>query len=673
MIRHSSIPKSTLQLHRPLLFAAALAGSLAIPSIAEARPSYCGNEGQRPCNFWEALPSCDGGLEENFLDNVCQAPTPWFPPPLPPPSGPVCGAENLRPCSFWEQVPSCNEGLVEDFLDNRCELPRVPAARPSECGNPGQTPCALITGVLPSCVAGYKESFANPNTCVALQAGEWSPFFAGLEAMNDQFVGLGELAKDACRSEMSTLITNGGQFQFANDASDMGGLGLSLQAVPGDQQCLAYVGAGFACEVPTMIEMFALPFGHDIFHELESRFNEVYGSAPCANVASETERASCALGMMLFESVLPGSASTTECFVAAAQNPALWTSLTGEVSLSSDTCMNIGTALFDLAMLAIESKSALSKGANKNTAADDWFKNRRNTKYANSSTKNQLEANNKLNRLPAMDSVMAALEAAGAADQVAGILAGIPECATEDPDASAIWSGSTFYQVGGAETEGALMRSTYASDGYFSVINQEIAWHWDTAFEHVFAAEGGHVYAIGPDGILRHYQHDANGDWYDWYGDEIGWGWGAMERVFAGRFGQIFAIDGDGKLYLYEHDSNFSWTFEAQIGTGWDVPAVFSGGADVVYAIVDGGDLQYFEIDDVSNTWLVTNKQIGQGWDAFATAGSTGNGELIGVTNDGELLFYRHDIAGRWVDGSGGLIGWGWGTFGDDGLIPAAG
>ena len=36
-----------------------------------------------------------------------------------------CGAEGQRPCRVWERIPSCNKGLAEDFLRDMCVGPRT--------------------------------------------------------------------------------------------------------------------------------------------------------------------------------------------------------------------------------------------------------------------------------------------------------------------------------------------------------------------------------------------------------------------------------------------------------------------------------------------------------------------------------------------------------------------
>ncbi len=84
------------------------------------RISFCGGEGQRPCRLWEAIPSCDSGLVEDFVLDECVSTSggggggggSGFPS--------TCGAEGQRPCLVIEHIPSCEPGLVENFLDNKC-------------------------------------------------------------------------------------------------------------------------------------------------------------------------------------------------------------------------------------------------------------------------------------------------------------------------------------------------------------------------------------------------------------------------------------------------------------------------------------------------------------------------------------------------------------------------
>lgn len=88
---------------------------------AGSRKSNCGGEGERPCRLWEAIPSCDSGLVEDFILDECVSTSSGgggggssFPS--------TCGAEGQRPCLVVEHIPSCEPGLVENFIDNKCLL-----------------------------------------------------------------------------------------------------------------------------------------------------------------------------------------------------------------------------------------------------------------------------------------------------------------------------------------------------------------------------------------------------------------------------------------------------------------------------------------------------------------------------------------------------------------------
>jgi Tachylectin len=225
--------------------------------------------------------------------------------------------------------------------------------------------------------------------------------------------------------------------------------------------------------------------------------------------------------------------------------------------------------------------------------------------------------------------------------------------------------GNTFYRIA---PDGTLQMSHHAPNGTFDMVNQTIGWGWNAASK-VFAAEGGHVYAIMPNGDLRYYHHGTTGGWDNW-GTVIGTDWHVFAKVFAGRFGEIYAIQPNGNLYLYKHNSALQFTSSALIGSGWNVPTVFTGGHGALYIVAGNGDLLYYYHDD-NNNWIHTNMKIGTGWNVFATLGSTGNGEIYGVTPAGALLFYRHDVDKVWQSGSGGQIGSGW-DFGGAGLLPAA-
>ena len=660
--RHSTLRQSLTFITLPLLSAGVL---LLAPTTAEASPDWCGGLDQRPCNIWEAFPSCDGNLVENFLTNRCEQSSPWIPPPPP-----ACGALNTRPCFFWERVPSCDGNLVEDFILNQCVNP-PPQLQPSlglPCGEEDERPCTVIESI-PSCRTGLKESFGNPNLCVPLGPGEWSPFFAGLEGLNATFQNLGTYARDACRTWSKAQVDAAQPQPFGARLTSVAAL--TGGAVTVDPKCSDYAAAGFVCETPTLIEMFDLGIDHTFFTNLQARFNDAYSSTECAGQADVATRAGCAAGKLVFDSVLPpaGTVRDMQCFVAAVQRQDVWEALlsTSGVTLDADTCMDIGVALFDLAMLAVESRGKFAQGgASKGTTAT-WFENRR-SQYANTPVGARLDAGAKTGFMRARDTVNAALEALGTAEQVASILDTIPEC-VDPTNPQAVVADATFYRV---DADGDLHMSRHGANGLFNVLEQEIGWGWGT-MSSIFAVEGNYVYTIDNFGTLKLWHHDGAGNWDDWNGTEIGWYWD-YEKVFAGRYGEIYAIDGDGDLVYFEHDGNHSWSYtNYPIGSAWDPvnDKIFSGGHGAIYMITEDGDLLYYYHDE-NFQFIHSALQIGTGWDAFATVGSTGNGELYAVTTTGELLFYRHDVHKTWLAGSGGMIGWDWPSFGNHGIIPAA-
>ncbi|MCB0525645.1 MAG: hypothetical protein H6576_08815 [Lewinellaceae bacterium] len=94
--------------------------------------AQCGAAGQRPCNAWERVPSCNSGLIEK--NGKCALKTP-------------CGAEGQRACPVWERSSSCNSGLIEK--NGKCTL-KTP------CGAEGQRACPVWERV-PSCNSGLVE------------------------------------------------------------------------------------------------------------------------------------------------------------------------------------------------------------------------------------------------------------------------------------------------------------------------------------------------------------------------------------------------------------------------------------------------------------------------------------------------------------------------------------
>ncbi|MFT7578460.1 MAG: hypothetical protein ACI9MR_000118 [Myxococcota bacterium] len=221
------------------------------------------------------------------------------------------------------------------------------------------------------------------------------------------------------------------------------------------------------------------------------------------------------------------------------------------------------------------------------------------------------------------------------------------------PDGS---PGNTFYTINAA---GNLFRSHQRADGVFDVVNKEIGQGW-SGFKHIFAAEGGHLYAISTDGKLRYYHY--NGTKFDVVGRVIGTGWGDALHAFAGRFGEIYLVTSDGKLKYFKHDASLTFAAPSEIGVGFNDASfarVFSGGHHTIYVVTTGGALKYYRHNS-SGTFVAGGGIIGSsGWGSAAVA-STGNGELYTVNAAGDLRVYRHDTNQKFVTGSGTIRGTGW-------------
>lgn len=126
-IRFFPVTQRLMPIIAALLILLVMTAGFLIPETAQAgsRISQCGGKNQRPCNFWEAVPSCDANLVEDFLKGQCIARSGGEQPP-PSASRPTdCGREGQRPCKLipYEAFPSCEAGLAENFLDNKCVQP----------------------------------------------------------------------------------------------------------------------------------------------------------------------------------------------------------------------------------------------------------------------------------------------------------------------------------------------------------------------------------------------------------------------------------------------------------------------------------------------------------------------------------------------------------------------
>lgn len=399
-----------------------------LPAVASAglRLEVCGGNNEVPCNIWQAFPSCDTDLEENFLTRKCVSPTG---------SGggsgsSGCGTEGNRPCKIWESFPSCDDGLVENFLTDTCVDPFVPPS--VNCGGQDQVACTVLQRI-PSCKGDdLAEDFGNPSRCRKINLStEWSPFMAGLGNLNKRFQAeLGNL-KQMCRAAMTPLVQN---HQTPPFIARMPGLQSGITA-QGD--CPGFIGAGFICEAPALLELFQIPNAPDMLTAMEDEFHAQFGRKPCADIADPGARAACAAGQVIFSFVMPGGYAAAQCFSRAVGSEAVWKALSpGQVSLSNDKCMDIGAMMFELGMMAIENKGKVNDGSPNKQGVKNKLKSRSDGKFANApaSARATLEQNRAQQKVDNGNIVENLLSMVGNADAVAGVLAGIPEC-NNDPAA----------------------------------------------------------------------------------------------------------------------------------------------------------------------------------------------------------------------------------------------
>ncbi len=164
-------------------------------------------------------------------------------------------------------------------------------------------------------------------------------------------------------------------------------------------------------------------------------------------------------------------------------------------------------------------------------------------------------------------------------------------------------------------------------------------------FKQVFATSGGVIYAISPNGDLHWYKHNAYrtgqgletpGAWDPQGGKVVGTGWNTFTKVFAAPGGIIYGVMPNGDLRWYHHlayrtggglSDPGAWDAKGGkvVGTGWNgfrqLVAVADG---VMYGVKPDGSLHWYRhlgyrsglgLYD-QGSWDDTNggKEIGTGW-----------------------------------------------------------
>lgn len=148
----------------------------------------------------------------------------------------------------------------------------------------------------------------------------------------------------------------------------------------------------------------------------------------------------------------------------------------------------------------------------------------------------------------------------------------------------------------------------------------------------------------------------------------------------------LYQVHADATLNWFRFDrwsnGESGWSGPSPVGTGWlGFRHVFGGGGFTVYVIDQAGQLRWYRHDGANGgTGLETpgawadgsGKVVGTGWQGFATVFSPGGGLIYGIDAQGRLRWYRHnafqtgeglETSGAWADGSGNVVGTGWGEF----------
>jgi hypothetical protein len=118
----------------------------------------------------------------------------------------------------------------------------------------------------------------------------------------------------------------------------------------------------------------------------------------------------------------------------------------------------------------------------------------------------------------------------------------------------------------------------------------------------------------------------------------------------------IYGILNDGQLRWYRHNGAASglgletpgaWQGPRPVGLGWGgFKQVFGGGGNVAYAITQDGRLLWYRHDGFNNGGDLTTwegpKEVGHGWQHFREVFPGSDGVIYAITDDGTLKWYRH-------------------------------
>jgi hypothetical protein len=183
-------------------------------------------------------------------------------------------------------------------------------------------------------------------------------------------------------------------------------------------------------------------------------------------------------------------------------------------------------------------------------------------------------------------------------------------------------------------------------------------------------AQAGVLFAVGSDGRLRYYTHDARAGRYQG-GAVVGLTWNGVSQLVAGGQGIFYAVTRTGRVLWYRVVDG-RWAPGSGTAIGLDAQpynALASGGDGVLYGVrkADKRLQRVTTTAPASPTGRWTGPvDVGRTWDDADIVG-LGDGVLLGVTTSGDVRWYRHtgESAGlpTWADSSGTVVATGFARY----------
>jgi len=179
-------------------------------------------------------------------------------------------------------------------------------------------------------------------------------------------------------------------------------------------------------------------------------------------------------------------------------------------------------------------------------------------------------------------------------------------------------------------------------------------------------AGAGVLFAVGTDGRLRYYTHDARTGRYQG-GAVVGLKWDGVTQLVAGGQGVFYAVRDTGRVLWYRVVDGV-WAPGSGTATGVDArpySELAHGGNGVLYGVRKSDrHLQRLTTTDATSAtarWA-DPVDVGRTWDDAGIVG-TGDGVLLAVAASGQVRWHRHTGGRTWAAGSGTVIGTGFARY----------